>query len=90
MDFEIDTASENDMVQLQSRLEVMDLMEMEFELKSKLVAKTNFTIGSVYMMDNFESQTVVTPGQRTSAAVRYTSLSIWMLVSAIAALSLTW
>lgn len=89
MDFEIETASESDMIQLQSALEVMDLMEIEFILKSKLAA-TNFTIGSVYMVDNFESETVVVLGQRASGAVRCAFLWTWMPVAAIAALSLTW
>jgi len=90
MDFEIETASENDMVQLQSALEVMDLMEIEFALKRKLVETTNFTIGSVYMTDNLESQTVVVPGQRTSGASRSDFSGIWMSMSAIAALCLMW
>jgi hypothetical protein len=89
MDFEIETASESDMITLQSALETMDLMEIEFQLKLKL-SETNFTIGSVYMVDNFESESEVILGQRTSGAVRSAFMWTWMLVSAIAALSLTW
>jgi len=84
MDFDIQTATENDAVILQGRFQEMELWEVEEVLKSA-ISSTNFTIGSVYMMSDAETQTVVTPGQRTSGAVRSADFWTWMPVSAIVA-----
>jgi len=89
MDFEVLAASAESMVAVQTSLEEMDLDAIEYQFKLKL-SETNFTIGSVYMADNFESETVVIPGQRTSGGVRFSLSWIWMSALAIAVTFLTW
>merc|ERR1712216_248525 len=85
MDFDIQTPTQNDADLLQGRFEEMDLLVIEEELRSAL-SPTNYTIGSVYMKSDVETQTVVTPGQRTSSgAVRSAGFWTWMPVSAIVA-----
>lgn len=84
LDFEFQTATENDAVQLKGRFEEMDLLEIEGALRDAL-AGSNFTIGSVYMASDFETETVVTPARTTSGATRSSDFWIWMPVSAVVA-----
>jgi hypothetical protein len=84
LDFEFQTATDNDAVQLKGRFEEMDLWEIEEALRTALVG-SNFTIGSVYMASDFETETVVTPARTTSWATRSADFWIWMPVSAVVA-----
>jgi hypothetical protein len=84
MDFEFLTATDNDAVQLKGRFEEMELWQIEQFLRDEL-ANTNFTIGSVYMASDFETETIVTPGRTTSWATRSADFWAWMPVSAVVA-----
>lgn len=86
LDFEFDTATDNDAVQLKGRFEAMELMEIEDALRTALAncqGCSNYTIGSVYMTSDYETETIVTPGRTQSWAAR--SADVWMPLSAIVA-----
>jgi len=82
MDFEMQTATDGDAVTLQGMFEEMELWQIEEALRTALEG-TNYTIGSVYMKSDVETETVVTPGQRTSWAARSAGFWTWMPVFAI-------
>lgn len=86
MDFEFQTATDNDAMLLQGRFAEMDMLQIEEALRSALAETApNFTIGSVYRTSDLETETIVIPGSRTSWAARSAAFWFWMPVSAVVA-----
>jgi hypothetical protein len=84
MDFEVQTAGLGDSETLQVMFDQMTLGQIEEALRTAL-AETDFTIGSVYMKGDVETQTIVTPGRTTSWAARSAGFWTWLPLLAIVA-----
>jgi len=83
MDFEIETGSSADALEVKGLLQALTMEEIEDALHLALEDVANFSIGSVYRwpVDELETQQEVIPGTRTSGAM---SARFWTWMPALA------